>query len=250
MPDTLEGILKPAEKSLLLTVVSLEHDRGQRWRKRQCHDAGKNHRDSDGDGELLVERSRDATQESHRQEHRQQHQNDRNQRAGDFRHGHLGGFKCRQLIVSHVRLDRLDDDDGVVHDQADSQNHPEHRQHVHREAEEVHADKRTDDRHRHGKDRDQGRAKRLQENENDQHHQHHGFEEGMNHLVDRIQGKQTGIDHDVVIEPWREGLLQFLQPCAYQFGSLDRIGARLLVNRDQATDLAVKTVDDAVVTLG
>ena len=41
-------------------------------------------------------------------------------------------------------------------------------------------------------------------------HQHHRLEERVDHLLDRVQREHGGVQRDVVVEPWRELLLQLL----------------------------------------
>ena len=197
-------------------MVRLDDDRGERRRQRERHDARDHHRDRDGDGELLVQRAGHAAEERDRQEHRQQHQHDRDQRAGDLGHRLLGRLERRELVLGDVHLDVLDHHDRVVDHQPDREDHAEHRQHVDREAEQVHADEGADDRHRHREDRDDGGAQRLQEHEHDQHHQHHRLEEGVHHLVDRVQRELAGVEHDLVVEAGGELRLQLLHACAHR----------------------------------
>ena len=64
-------------------------------------------------------------------------------------------------------LDRLDDDDRVVDDEADREHQPEERQRVDREAEQREDDEGADERHRHRQHRDERGAPVLQEQEDD-----------------------------------------------------------------------------------
>ena len=250
LAHTFEGRLEPLEEALLLAVVRLEDDRRERRRKRQRHDPGDDHRDRDGDRELLVERARDATEEGHWQEDGEQHQHDRDQRAGDFRHRRLGSLEGRELLRRHVGLDRLDDDDRIVHDEADGEDHAEHRQHVDREAEQVHADEGTDDGNRDREDRDHRRPQRLQEDEDDEHDEDDGLEEGVDDLLDRVDRKQAGVEHDLVFESGRKGPLQFIEAGAHRLRRIDGVGTGLLVDGDGGAKLAVDAAGDRVVALG
>ncbi len=60
-------------------------------------------------------------------------------------------------------LDRLDDDDGIVHNQADCQHQAEEREGVDREAEQRKDHEGADQRDWYGHERDQRRAPTLQE---------------------------------------------------------------------------------------
>ena len=117
--QVIEGGIKPLEETLLLAVLGLDEQGGQGRRERQGDDAGEDHGYGDGDGELLVERTGDAAEEGHRQEHGIQHQYDSDDGAAHLVHGPLGGGLGVELELDHVPLGVLDDDNGVVHDEAD-----------------------------------------------------------------------------------------------------------------------------------
>ena len=97
-----------------------------------------------------------------------QHQRDGDQRRADLLHRAIGGL-ARAQALGHVALDVLDDDDGVVDDDADRQHEAEQRQVVEREAERRHQEERADERHRDGDDGNDGRAPCLQEQHDDEH---------------------------------------------------------------------------------
>ncbi len=77
----------------------------------------------------------------------------------------------RQSLAGHDPLGVLDDDDGVVHHDADRQHQREQGQHVDGEAEHQQAEERADDAHRHRQHRDQGGPPALEEEEDHQRHQ-------------------------------------------------------------------------------
>ncbi len=67
-----------------------------------------------------------AGQEGHRHEHRQQHERDGDDRTGDLRHGLARRLGRRQMRLRvHDALDVLDDDDGVIDDDADGKHEGE-----------------------------------------------------------------------------------------------------------------------------
>ena len=108
--------------------MRLEQNRAERGRERQGVDRGDEHRHRHGDGELAEQLAGDARQERDRDEHRQQHKRDGDDRSGDLAHGTLRRLAGRQLrMVLHHRLDVLDDDDRVIHDDADGQHDGEQR---------------------------------------------------------------------------------------------------------------------------
>ena len=96
-----------------------------------------------------------------------EHERDADDRSGDFLHRLEGGFLGRKPMLD-VMLDRFDDDDGVVDDQADGEHEAEERERVDGEAEQREKHERADQRNRHGQQRDQRRAPALQEDEDDE----------------------------------------------------------------------------------
>jgi len=135
-------------RSPLLGLMHLDDDRGERGREGKRHDSRNHHCNRDGHRELLVQRARDAARNA----------TGRNTAtstrtieisARRSRHGALGRLERRERVLGHVDFDVLDHHDRVVDHQADRQDHAEQRQHIDREAEQVHADEGADDRHWH-----------------------------------------------------------------------------------------------------
>jgi hypothetical protein len=67
---------------------------------------------------------------------------------------------------------------------------------IDREAQQRHGDKSADNGHRHGRCRYQDSTPILQEDQDNDQHQHTGFEEGFVYFVDRRINKQGGIQRD------------------------------------------------------
>src|SRR2546426_1866459 len=61
-------------------------------------------------------------------------------------HRPVGGDGGRHVLLRHDALDVLDDDDGVVHHDADRQHEAEQREQIDREAEQLHPEEGADDR--------------------------------------------------------------------------------------------------------
>ena len=98
----------------------------------------------------------------------------------------LQGRVARRQPVLDVVLDRLDDDDRVVDDEADREHQAEQRQRVDREAEQREERERADQRDRHREQRDQRRAPALQEDEDDEDDQDQRLEERLDDLLDAL----------------------------------------------------------------
>ena len=142
-----EDAVEPPEEAAFLLVVAFldgfQERRAQRGREDQRDDHRQRHRRGDGDRELPVDDAGRPAEEGHRQEHRGQHHRDADQRAGDLGHRLARGLLRRQPFLGHHALHVFDDDDGVVHQQADRQHHAEHGQRVDREAGERRAPRRS-----------------------------------------------------------------------------------------------------------
>ena len=116
----------------------------------------------------------------------------------------LHGRLARRQAVLDVVLDRLDDDDGVIDDDADGQHQAEQRQVVQAEADRRHDGEGADDGHRHGDQRDQRRAPVLQEHQHHDGHQDDGVEQRLEDLVDRLVDERRGVVDDGVVDARRE----------------------------------------------
>ena len=86
-----------------------------------------------------------------------------------------------------VALDILDDDDGVVDDDADRKHQSEQRQRVERVTERGEHREGADQRHRDGDERDQRGTPALQEDEDDQDDQQHRLDQRLLHRARSIR---------------------------------------------------------------
>ncbi len=147
-----------------------QDQRAERRREREGIEGRDEDRDRDRDRELHVHPALDAAHEGHGNEHGGENEGDSDDRLGDLFHRLQRGVLRREAVLDVV-LDRLDDDDRVVDDEADREDEAEQRQRVDREAEHRKEDERADERHGHGEQRDQRRAPALQEEEHDDDHE-------------------------------------------------------------------------------
>ena len=128
---------------------------------------GEGDRRGEAEGELPEELADDAADEAHRDEDREQGQGRRDDGAedlaGPLEHGLL-------LAEAHgaVALDVLRDDDRIVHDDADRDDHREHGHEVQGEAREVVEHRRGGERDGNGEDDGEGRVELAEEEEDDQ----------------------------------------------------------------------------------
>ena len=234
-----EQLVEPTREGIFRRVVILEQDGGQGRRQGQRVD-GRNHRgNGDGQRELLVELARKTGDEGRRHEHRAQHQGGGDDGTSHLLHGLASGLD-RRFAQGDVALDVFHHHDGVVHHDTDGQHQAEQRQGVEREAEHVHDREGADQRYRHGSQGDDRGAPGLQEQHDHQHHQHHGFEQGVHHRLDGAADEDGRVIHHFVVHALREGLLQLGHAPAYRVGNLDGIGARALEHRDGHGRLVVQ----------
>ncbi len=173
-----------------------QQDGAQRRGQGERDDARQDHRNRDGDGELLVHESRDASQERDRDEHGAQHQDDGDQRPTHLAHRLVSGDGGRDPLLGHDALDVFDHDDCVVHDDADREHQTEQREQVDREAEHLHPEECPDHGDGHRDHRDEGRPPALQEDEDHQGHEQQRLEQRLHDLLDRLGDVRRRVERD------------------------------------------------------
>ncbi|CRR26763.1 hypothetical protein PAERUG_P47_London_12_VIM_2_12_12_05141 [Pseudomonas aeruginosa] len=225
--DAGEATVEGAEEAALLVVPfgnGLEQRGAQRRGEGQGEEAGEQDRDRQRHRELLVDHPHRTGHESQRQEHRREHQGDADDGAGHLLHRLDRGLGRGNPLLRHDPLDVLHHHDGVVHQDADRQDHAEHGHHVHREPQQVHHHQRTQQAHRHHDGRDQGVADVLQEQEHHQEHQDHRFDQGVDHLLDGHVDEARGVVGHAVLHVLGEERRQFGETLFHQGSGLDRVG--------------------------
>ena len=130
----------------------------------------------------------------------------------------------RDLVFLNVPLDVLDDDDGVVDDDAGGENDAEQRQSVDREAHELHEPERTDERHRDRNGRDDRAAPGLQEDEDDEHDEDDRLGERLQHLANRLAHDVGRVERDLVVHAGRKLLLEPLELLHHRVVHVERVG--------------------------
>jgi hypothetical protein len=220
-----EGTVHAARQRVLGLVVAAQQQRGKRGRQRERVDGRDHRRDRDGHRELAVELTREAADEGQRHEHGHQHQRDGDDGARHLAHRAVGRFTRREPRLD-VALHVLHHHDGVVHHDADRQHQPEQAQRVDREAQHVQHGKGTDHRHRHGQQRNDRRAPGLQEQDHHQHHQHDGFEQRVDHRLDRRAHELRRVVGDAVFQAFGHVLVELFHRLANVGGDVERVGAR------------------------
>ena len=241
-----EPVVEPCEEAVR-RLVRLQDDRAQRRRQRQRDEARDDDRDGDRHGELPVQLAGQSAEERDRHEYRGQRQHDRDDRSRHFAHRLDRRVARRQLVLAHVPLDVLEHDDRVVDDDADRQHHREQRQRVDRIAERVDAGERTDQRHRHGGERNDRRAPALQEQVDDEEHEQHRLAERLQDFTDRHLDEARRVVRDRIGETFRETRRQLRDLGLDRLGDVERVRTGRQEDADERRRLAVDAADELVV---
>ena len=186
-----------------------QQDRGQRGRERQRVEGRDRDGEGDGQRELLVENAGGAGEEADRNEDGDEHERGGDDGAGDLGHGARVAWCGSLSLLGDVALHVLDDDDGVVDDQAGGQGDAEERQRVDGEAEDLDEGEGADERDGNGDGRDDGGAPVLQEEEDDDDDDDDGLAEGLDDFADGLADDGRGVDGDDALHAGREGLREF-----------------------------------------
>ena len=202
--------VEPAEEAFLsLVVLDRLKNRGTKCRcQRQGNQDGQAHRSHNRDGELTVNHTGRAAEESHRNEHGRKHHRNTDQSARNLRHGLLGSVMRRKTLLVHHTLDVFHHHNRVVHQQTDRQHHGEHRQHVDGVAHGAQDTEGAQDHHRHGNRRNQRCAEVLQEQIHHEHHQHDSFEQGVDHAFNRNTHERCRVERNHILILLREEMRQ------------------------------------------
>ena len=203
IPGPEKAAVEPTEKraqqweTALSRTVSgpdgFEEGGAQHRRQNQGHHHRQQHGSNDGDGKLAVDDPGGAPEEGHGAEHGGEHQADADQGAGDLSHGLAGGLLRGEALLAHDPLHVFHHHDGVVHQEADGQDHGEHSQHVDGEPEQAQDGKSPEDDHRHRQGGDKRGPEVAQENIHHQEDQENRLEQGPDHLVDGHPHKGSGV---------------------------------------------------------
>jgi hypothetical protein len=128
----------------------------------------------------------------------------------------------------------------IVDHDADRQHQAEQRQRVDREAEQMHDREGADDRYRHGEQRDDRGPPRLQEYDDDQHHESERLEQRVHHRLDRAAHEDGRVVDHGIVDAFREVLLQRRHDGADMVRDLDGVGTGRLEDRDGNRRLVVE----------
>ena len=134
----------------------------------------------------------------------------------------------------------LDDDDRVIDDDADRQHDGEQGREVDGETQRRHRGEGADDGDRNGRGGNKCDANVLQEDQNDDQHQHAGLDQRAIDLVHRGGDELRGVERDVVAHPPRKAAGQIGHLALDLPHHRQRVGARRLEHRQTGGWFAVR----------
>ncbi len=143
------------------------------------------------------------------------------------------------MRLRHLGVDGFDDDDRVVDDDADGQDHREEGDQVDGEAHQLQDEEAADEGHRHRERRDERGAQVAQEHVDDERHQDERLEQGVQHLLDGGVDEAGDVVGDLVVHPRGERLLQLLERLLDLVDDLGRVGTGRLLEDHGGRGIAV-----------
>ena len=153
-----------------MMIDRLQQACAEHWRQRQRHKTRHEDRARDCHREFTEHAPDDAAHHQHRDEHGDERQCDRQNGEADFARALQGRLERRHSIFDMTH-DIFEHHDGVIDHEAHRQRDREQRDVVDRIAESVHERTGADQRHRQRQRRNERRGDRLQEHEDDEHHE-------------------------------------------------------------------------------
>src|SRR5690606_4799006 len=163
------------------------HHRGQG----QGHHTGYQHGTGQCQGKLLEECSSQATHQTNRGIDGSQRQRHGDYRTSHFTRAQQGGHHGR-TPGSNMTVYVFNHYNRVVHDQTNSQHHGQQGQQVDAEAKGQHQGRGPQHGQGNGGQGNQHAAERTQAHVNHQHHDNHGFGQGLEYLINRGLNKAGG----------------------------------------------------------
>ena len=211
-------------------VVRLEEEGTQGGRERQGVQCGDEDRDGHRHTELTVERAGHAADERHGDEHRCHDQRDGDDGTRYLVHGVDRCGERRLVALVELGVDSLYHHDGVVDHDGDGQQQCRQCEQVDGESEHLEEEERTDERHRHGDERDERGAPVLQEEVDDDEHQQQGEHQSEDHLLDRGIEELGHVVVDLVEHARRKQLGLLLELGLHLLGYVVGVGAGNLLH--------------------
>ena len=137
-------------------------------------------------------------------------------------------------------LDRLHHDDGVVHDNTDSQHQAEKGEVIQAEPHGRHDGECAHDRHGHGHEGNQSGSPILQEHQHDQRHQDNRIEQRLANLGYRLLNERSGVINNAIADSGRELGLELFHAGFDGVGDFEGVRTGQLVDRQRHRRFAVQ----------
>ena len=245
--ESVEGL----EQAVLLLGCRLQENGTKCWRERQGIQSAQHRRGRNGQGKLLVELSRDATDQGRRNEYRQEHQYHTHNRSCNLAHCFLGNQPHVHLLALRLCLieqsrDVLYHHNRIVHHNGNGQYQAKQGQRIDRESQQGHDGQGTNQRYRNGDARYQHRTPILKEEEHHKHHQDGRFDERLHYLGYGVVHHFGCIECHLVPDALRKGFGQLLHAGFHSLRHIKRIGARELIYGYTGRRLAFQSGNDIV----
>ena len=244
-----ESVKETVEYTLCsILLLGLQHQRAECRGQRQRDEGGNRHRDCNRERKLLVEHAHHAAEEGNGDKDCCKHEGNRDNRPLHLGHRTLRRINRRKPTL-HMMLDVLDDDDRIVDNEADCKHHRKECQRIDGEIQQNKRAECTNERHRHGEQRDERRAPTLQKEEDDEHDEQQCLEEGMHNLLDGCVDVVRAVKDRLHLEAGREGLLRLLEDLAHLRKGNHRIRIGGQLNAEADGGIAVKFRNNIILTL-
>ena len=250
--EPIEGIIEFLEElvnalGVVIGFVDIQNRRTHGRCQGQSDEGRNEDRHGNGQGELAVEDTAHAADEADGDEDGGQDAGNTDNRVLYVFHSDNRRLPRTSGIVLDFVFNGFDDDDGIVDEEADSQDHGEQGQRINGEIEDLEAGKGTQQRYRDGDERDQRRPAALEEDINDEGDQQQGFDEGYNNFMNRRRNEGRAIVDDFIIHISRESLLSLFQDFAGAADGLHGIGVCCQADHETGSLAAVEVTGNGII---
>ena len=193
--------------------------------RRQCQRVQCREGDRDGhcNTELTVERTGRTSHETYRDKHGHHDQCNGNQCTAQFTHGINRSLTRRFISLVQLGMDTFDHNDGIIDHNRNGKHHGRQCQQVHTKADQFQHKEGSNQRHRNGNGRNQGRTHILQEYVYYDEHQDKGLDQCLDYFVDRSVKEVVGILSHIDLQSRRQvffSLADYIQQVVDGFGSV------------------------------
>ena len=232
-------LARPVGTPMRIATFDFQELGAQHGRDRERYHHGNGDRGRQRDGEFSKQAADDAAHHQQRNEHRNQGQTHRHDGEADFLRTFERRMQRRQAgleVPGHI----LDDDDGIVHQEARRNGQGHERQVVHAVTQRIHHAESTDEGDRHHDRGNEGRAQTPQKYEHHENHQYDREDEGLLDFGDRGPDGHCLVLPDVYFDGLGSCRSKLRQKCLDPVDGGDDIRSRLPADVQVDPRLAVE----------